>query len=240
MAPSMTTPAATYFQSATSNFRASADFEEELNDFWRQCLQRKRRGFTGTMALSELVNDICLKHKIDFVFYDSGPNIGPLNRVILLDCDFFIVPAACDLFSVRALKTLGRTLFKWISEWEVIRELAPEDMNVLPGRPNFLGYIPQNFSVYRGGVVKNQARYLALLDRNVQSEIISVLRDFEVAPKGMTLKLGEVKDFGALVSASQREGVPIYNIRDGGTPEQRSAAKAAFKNIADRIIKQAR
>jgi cellulose biosynthesis protein BcsQ len=216
-----------------------SDFEEELNDFWRQCLQRKRRGFTGTMALSEVVNTICLQHDIDFVFYDSGPNIGPLNRVILLDCDHFIVPVACDLFSVRALKTLGRTLYTWITQWEIIRELAPEDMNVLPGRPNFLGYVPQNFSVYRGGVVKDQARYLALLDRTVQSEIISVLKDFGVTTKGGALRLGEVKDFGTLVSASQREGVPIFSVRESGTPDQKSAARSAFKTIADRIIKLA-
>jgi cellulose biosynthesis protein BcsQ len=83
-----------------------SDFEEELSDFWRECLQRKRKGFAGTVALSELVNTICLQYSIDFVFYDSGPNIGPLNRIILLDCDFFIIPAACDLFSVRALTGL--------------------------------------------------------------------------------------------------------------------------------------
>jgi cellulose biosynthesis protein BcsQ len=116
-----------------------SDFEEELSDFWRECLQRKRKGFAGTVALSELVNTICLRYGIDFVFYDSGPNIGPLNRIILLDCDFFIIPAACDLFSVRALKTLGRSLYSWISQWRTMSELAPADMYVLPGHPKFLG-----------------------------------------------------------------------------------------------------
>jgi cellulose biosynthesis protein BcsQ len=67
-----------------------SDFEEELSEFWRQCLQRKRRGFIGTTALSVLVNRICQTTGVDFVFYDSGQNIGPLNRVILLDCDFLL------------------------------------------------------------------------------------------------------------------------------------------------------
>src|SRR5262249_51621783 len=134
-----------------------SDFEEELNDFWRECFQRKRKGFAGIVALSELVNEVCSSHDIDFVFYDSGPNIGPLNRIILLDCDFFIIPAACDLFSVRALKTLGRSLYSWISQWRTMIELAPADMDLLPGHPRFLGYLPQSFSVYRGGIVRNQA-----------------------------------------------------------------------------------
>ena len=215
-----------------------SDFEEELNDFWRECLQRKRKGFVGTGALSELVNTICLKYDIDFVFYDSGPNIGPLNRIILLDCDYFIVPAACDLFSVRALKTLGRSLHSWMSQWRTMIELAPPDVYVFPGRPKFLGYIPQSYSVYRGGIVRNQARYLALLERSIQSDILSLLKEFDVSIKGASPKLGEVKDFGTLVAASQTEGVPIYSVRTAGTPEQRAAAAQAFQEIAEKIIRQ--
>ena len=214
-----------------------SEFEEELNDFWRQCLQRKRRGFAGTMALSNLVNTLCKEKDIEFVFYDSGPNIGPLNRIILLDCDFFIVPAACDLFSVRAMKTLGHVMFGWISEWQTISELAPEDMYVLPGKPRFLGYIPQSFSVYRGGIAKNQSKYLALLDNSVQTEIVAMLRDFDLEPRSSNYRLGEVKDFGVLVAASQLEGVPIASVRGAGTEEQRSAARQAFSKIAERIIK---
>ena len=79
-----------------------SEFEEELTSFWSDCLQRKMRGFRGSMALSRLVNQMCVDQQIDVVFYDCGPNIGPLNRIILLDCDGFIIPAACDQFSLCA------------------------------------------------------------------------------------------------------------------------------------------
>ncbi len=186
-------------------------FEEELSEFWRQ--------------------------KIDFVFYDSGPNIGPLNRVILLDCDFFIIPAAYDLFSVRALKTLGRTLFTWISDWETISELAPEGSYLLPGKPKFLGYIPQNFTVYRGGVASEPARYLGLLDKSIRTEIVEVLKSLGIVHQKSNYQLGQVKDFGGLVTASQREGVPIFSV-SSGTSEQRSTARTAFKAIAEKIVGQ--
>ena len=97
-----------------------SEFETDLAEFWGQCLQRKMRGFRGTTALSEMVNAVAGDLGADYVFFDSGPNIGPLNRAILLDCDFFIVPVACDLFSLRALKTLGRTLVDWIGAWTTI------------------------------------------------------------------------------------------------------------------------
>jgi len=214
-----------------------SDFEEELSDFWRQCFQRKRRGFVGTAALSTLANFVCKAEKIDYVFYDSGPNIGPLNRVIILDCDYFIIPAAYDLFSVRALKTLGRTLFSWISDWETISELAPEGIYMLPGTPKFLGYIPQNFTVYRGGVASQQARYLGLLDKSIQTEIVGVLKELGVTKPGMNYQLGEIKDFGTLVTASQREGRPIYSVK-AGSNDQRAKARADFQAIAKKIIQQ--
>jgi cellulose biosynthesis protein BcsQ len=91
-------------------------FEQDLYHFWSETFLRRVRGYRGTAALSALVNEVAAKDDIDFVFYDSGPNIGPLNRVILLDCDSFIVPAACDTFSIRAFKTLGETLADWIKD----------------------------------------------------------------------------------------------------------------------------
>jgi hypothetical protein len=91
--------------------------------------------------------------------------------------------------------------------------------------------------VYRGGIAKNQSRYLALLDKNVQTEIVAMLKEFDLAPKSSNYRLGEVKDFGVLVAASQLEGVPIDSVRSAGTDDQRRTARIAFRTIAERIIR---
>ena len=215
-----------------------SDFEADLSEFWRECLSRKRRGFAGTTGISTLVDDLCHEYGFEYVFFDTGPNIGALNRSILLDCEYFIIPVAYDLFSVRALRTLGRSLHTWITDWKTIAALAPEDMDLLPGRPQFLGYIPQNFSVYRGGVASHQAKYIALLENGVQGDIVSVLKELGVVPARKTYKLGEVKDLGTLVPASQREGAPIAETT-AGTPDQRKAAADMFKQIAQKITQRA-
>jgi cellulose biosynthesis protein BcsQ len=215
-----------------------SDFEGDLNDFWRECFQRKRRGLSGTAAISVLLNAICSLNKIDFVFYDTGPNIGPLNRAILLDCDYFIVPVAYDLFSVRALTTLGRSLFSWLTDWQTISQLAPEDAYLLPGHPKFLGYIPQKFSIYGGVVASHQRRYAGPLERGIQTDIVSVLKKFGPSPGERSSKLGEVKDFGQLVAAAQREGMPISRTT-AGSAGQRLTAKTAFRAIAEKIIRLA-
>jgi cellulose biosynthesis protein BcsQ len=213
-----------------------SEFESDLTEFWAQCLQRKARGFRGTTAISDLVDSLCDEIDFDYVFYDSGPNIGPLNRAILLDCDEFIVPVACDLFSLRALKTLGRTLVDWISSWETIADLAPADIDLLSGRPAFLGYIPQRFRTYAGAPTQQQSHFLAQIDREIRSQVVSLLHDVDpnLVRNRKRLRLGEVKDFGALVPASQREGRPLYEAHDGSSA-QREEAETVLSSIASAI-----
>lgn len=217
-----------------------SEFEQELNQLWGDCFQRRIKGFKGTTALSRLVNSIATNIKCDFVFYDSGPNIGPLNRIILLDCDYFIIPAGCDFFSVRALKTLGQTLSKWIIDWDTISDLAPEGLYLLPGKPKLLGYIPSRFRLYGGEVTLNYANFLTLLEKHVYSDVVAVLRkiDTGLADSSMSHnKLGGVKDFSGLVSVSQSKGVPIYEVGDGSN-SMREDAKKIFDDIATKIIER--
>jgi cellulose biosynthesis protein BcsQ len=213
-----------------------SEFESDLNNFWAECLQRKARGFRGTTAISDLVGALVREHKIEYVFYDSGPNIGPLNRVILLDCDEFVVPVACDLFSLRALHTLGRTLVEWITSWETIAELAPEGTTLLKGRPRFSGYIPEGFRTYGGEPVRLAQSFLRRIDREIESQIIALLRgvDAELVADRTNFRLGDVKDFGTLVPASQRDGTPLYKA-DAGAPYQRQEAHDALSAIAEII-----
>jgi cellulose biosynthesis protein BcsQ len=215
-----------------------SDFEQELTQMWSDCFQRKIRGFRGTSALSELVNTTCRDQHIDFVFYDCGPNVGPLNRIVLLDCDYFVVPAACDLFSIRALKTLGQTMAAWVSDWRTISQLAPDGIYLFDGEPRFMGYIPQHFRIYRGQVSSGYAKYLAQIEKHIVSEVVKVLRriDKRLASKSLSQnKLGQIKDFGSLANAAQIEGVPLKDATNG-IPGQRRQAKIAFEAIANRII----
>ena len=214
-----------------------SQFETDLTDYWAQSLQRKPKGFRGTTAISELVSQVSKQIGADYVFYDSGPNIGPLNRSVLLDCDYFIVPVACDLFSLRALKTLGRTLSTWIQDWATISDLAPKGIPLLKGAPRFLGYIPGGFRVYGGDVVQEQSRYLSKIEKEIHSQIVAILRKVnpELVRGSLTqFKLGEVQNFGSLVAASQRTGLPIFSV-DAGTQAQRDKARSVFSALARKV-----
>jgi cellulose biosynthesis protein BcsQ len=219
-----------------------AEFEQELNGLWGDCFQRRPKGFRGTTAISQVVAKTVQAHKIDYVFYDSGPNIGALNRVILLDCDHFAIPAACDLFSLRAITTLGQTLKAWIQDWQTISDLAPSTIELFEGRPKLLGFIPQRFRVYRGLPSAQYSQFLPLLERRVQADVVTVLRriDSDLVPTtAFPLRMGQVKDFASLAAASQVQGVPMFDA-EIGTEDQKAEADATFEGLATTIIKRAR
>jgi hypothetical protein len=171
-----------------------SEYETDLAEFWSQCLQRKPKGFRGTTAVSELVSSIAESLKIDYVFFDSGPN-------------------------------------------STIADLAPEGTFLLPGRPRFLGYVPGGFRVYGGAIATQHSRYLSEIEREIHSQIVILLRhiDPSLAPGSLSqFKLGEMQNFGSLVPASQREGLPLYDVH-AGTPDQRRRAKAALDSVGKRV-----
>ncbi len=49
------------------------------------------------------------------------------------------------------------------------------------------------------------------------------------------LKLGEVKDLGILVTESQKQGLPIWEI-NGGNAGSKTESKKVFADIAKRVI----
>jgi len=215
-----------------------SEYEEFLSESWTDSFRRRIGGLRATSSISDLVTHVNESRKYDFVFYDTGPNIGALNRVLLLDSDYFIVPVACDLFSVRALSTLGQSLKRWIIDWETIASLAPDDVTLLNGRPKFLGYIPQGFKEYGQTMALEPKKYLHQIKKRVYENISAVLRsiDSKLAPEKTEDPLvGQVKDFASLVQTAQREGVPLWSCSSTST-NQKDAAEKAFKDIAEKIV----
>lgn len=217
-----------------------SEFEEFLADAWAESFKRRLGGLRATSSISDVVSRLNEQREFDFVFYDTGPNIGPLNRVLLLDSDFFIVPVACDLFSVRALATLGQTIKRWINDSRTIHSIAPDGVALLNSAPEFLGYIPQRFKVYGQLMTKEANSYLRKIKDRVYGDISSVLRDIDkdlAPPKSTNPVVGQVKDFASVVQAAQREGVAIWQ-SSWKNKEIKKEARNAFNKIASHIIEK--
>ena len=216
-----------------------SEFEEFLADAWTDGFKRRIGALRATSSISYLISSLVSQRDFDFVFYDTGPNIGPLNRVLLLDSDFFIVPVACDLFSTRALATLGHTVKKWITDAETIDAIAPDGAMALKGRPEFLGYIPQRFKVYGQTMTLEANAYHGKIKSRVHTDISSVLRkiDKKLAPaRSVDPVVGKVQDLASIVQTAQREGVPIWDCSASASSLKRTARKSFFQ-IAECIMR---
>ena len=214
-----------------------AEFEDFLYGAWTDSMKRRLGALTAITSISTLIADIHRQSPLDYVFYDTGSNIGPLNRVLLLDSNFFIVPVTCDLFSIRALATLGQTINTWVKDTDTINSIAPDNMPLLKGEPALLGYILQPFRVYGRPMTKEAGFYLPKIKNRIREDVAAVLRkwaDRLVPPEAEDRNLGEVKDLASLVSIAQREGVSSWEC-SSGTPAQRRAAKRSFMHIANNI-----
>lgn len=217
-----------------------SEYEDFLHESWVNSFQRRVGGLRATTSISELVQQVTSSKDFEFVFYDTGPNIGPLNRVLLLDSDFFVVPVACDLFSMRALSTLGQTLKRWIVDWETIASIAPDGAPLLNGRPRFMGYIPQRFKVYGQAMASEPRKYLKEIRRRVFQDITDVLRKIapDLAPRHPDdPALTGVPDMASLVQQAQRDGVALWNANmPAAYDEKKIQAKEAFSELAEEIM----
>ena len=217
------------------------EFEEFLEDAWANGFRRRMGALRDTSSISYLISSLANQRDFDFVFYDTGPNIGSLNRVLLLDSDFFIVPVACDLFSTRALATLGQTIKRWIIDAETIDAIAPDGAMALKGKPEFLGYIPQQFKVYGQDMTLEANSYYKKIRSRVNKDISSVLREIDrkLAPAhSADPVIGKVQDLASVVQAAQRQGVPIWDCKSPARSQKKAAEKSFFQ-IAERIVRAA-
>lgn len=220
-------------------------YEEELPQAWTESFARKTRGYDVMTAMSRAVNHAAESINADIVIYDMGPNVGALNRAVLLDCDAFITPVAADLFSLRALSTVGRSVARWISDWDMIKRIAPpEDAGrLLTGRPAFLGYITSAYKVNAGRNAANpHADWERRIAPRVSNKIITDLRAVgdDLVPEGGN-KIGSIKHFHSLAPEAQKHGVAIGKLRglvNGGHYQTVDDAATQFRSVAEEIVRR--
>lgn len=222
-----------------------ADYEEELPAAWTDSFARKTRGYDVMSALSRASQSIASDYGADLIIFDVGPNVGPLNRTILLDVDYFATPVAADLFSLRALSTVGRSLARWIGDWKTVRQLASaaDREQILRGKPKYLGYITSAYKVSSGRIATQPHDYWeAKIAPRVRDRIVEDIRkqDASLLPEGSN-KIGAIKDFHSLAPQAQQLGIAIGKLRGHVNPgyyEQIKEAGLEFEALTKEILRR--
>lgn len=231
-----------------------SDFEGMLPGSWTEALAGIERGFRVTSAPHRLAQEAGEAVEADYILIDLGPNVGPLNRAVLLGADYLVVPMAADLFSLRALPSVGQSLDTWIGQWETALSVAPKPLafEVQRGRPKLLGYVSQQFNIYRGDPTMAFDGWIKRMPEQVDHGLLEPLRRHEDGGGGSLADpadsegavIGSLKNFHSLVPHAQTLRRAIFELEAdevirGAQVTRARESERSFKELAETIIARA-
>ncbi len=221
-----------------------SDFESELSSAWLQILAGQERGFRVTSAIYRLITEFGKLNNIDYILIDIGPNLGALNRAILLGCDNFIIPMIPDMFSLRGSQNIGRVFASWVKDYQLSRQrLGNVSFECIIGQPKFSGYILQQFNRYRSRKTKAFEEWGEQIPKNIKEYVINPLTTNDLVPYSLLLKqknykIAEFKNYNSLIPLAQVALKPVFELTStdgvvGGHIQYVKDCLDEFENIAE-------
>jgi len=231
-----------------------SSFEETLSAEWPASTgdHNLHRSMRIQSAFWCVMQKAAAKVQADFVLVDVGPNLGAINRSVLIGTDHVVIPLGADLFSLLALKNLGPSLRTWRRFWEERLDNWKGSASArdypgfeLPqGRMQPAGYLCQQHGIRLERPVRANDKWV--------NRIPAVYREFVLEePVGETLIpssdpycLGTIKHYRSLVPLGQEHRKPIFDLStaDGAIGSHAGAVRGAMQDfkqlaatIADRI-----
>lgn len=213
-----------------------SNYEDNLGESWTRALGGAESSLRIQAAIYRYIKWAAAQVSADIVLVDLGPNLGSLNRAILGGCDYFIVPIAPDLFSIRGTENLGNKLLLWRQEWELCNERNKSELDIPLGKPAFMGYVMQQQTLRKNnkGMTKGWSIFGDKLRRAVKQNIIEKLEPFGQVMafnNENDLELDRIPNLNSLIPYSLAAGKPIFECAssDGLTGAHITRAKESVQ-----------
>jgi cellulose biosynthesis protein BcsQ len=209
--------------------------EGELSGRWPDCLDRDPRAFRVLSALWRMLDMAARERGAQTVLIDVGPNLGALNRAVLVTADHVLVPLAPDLYSLQGLRNLGPTLKRWREEWTERRARNPVSGLAMPsGMMTPRGYVVLQHAVRLDRPVRAYGKWMeripgvyrqAILGEVSASEPISLDKDPHC--------LATLKHYRSLMPLAQEARKPMFFLKpaDGAIGGHSAAVQACYDDF---------
>jgi len=207
-------------------------FEETLSEVWPASMGDSNhcRPFRILSSFWQIAQMAGKKVEADLILVDVGPNLGAINRSVLIASSHVIIPLGADLFSLQGLKNLGPTLRTWRSAWKKRIDNWPNPEFDLPkGEMQPVGYICQQHSVRLNRPVKAYDKWINRIP-GVYREAILQQETVDLRPEEDPLCLATIKHYRSLVPMAQEYRKPIFFLTpaDGAIGSHANAVKEAY------------
>jgi chromosome partitioning protein len=199
----------------------------------------------------QVMQKAAAKIQADIILVDIGPNLGAINRSVLIATDYVAIPLGADLFSLQGLKNLGPTLRSWKNQWQkrldnwnsgTEKALYP-DFQLPQGKMQPIGYLCQQYSVRLDRPVKAYDKWVQRIPEVYREFVLGTASDSKVRQENDEYCLAIIKHYRSLIPMAQEHRKPIFNLTsaDGAIGSHANAvqdAKRDFKQLAEKIANQ--
>ncbi len=216
--------------------------EDALSDAWPRCANGEERSFRVMSAFARTISAAGREFEADVALIDVGPNLGALNRTVLLGCDFVVVPLGADLFSLQGLHNMGPTLRSWRSTWQESQQKNPDQSIALPtGDMMPAGYVVVRHSVQAGRPARAFGRWMARIPEAYHHDVLDEQSPAPDRVEDDPQCLAVLKDYRSLMPLAQEARKPMFRLRpaDGAFGGHQKAVQECgvdFRRLARRIM----
>ena len=223
---------------------ALSTFEDRLSDAWLKCLSKDVYSFRITSIFNTIINDARERWNADIVVVDIGPNLGAINRSVIISSDYIILPVASDLFSLQGIKNLGQTLTTWREGWglRVKQNPKPKQLKIPEGKMQPSGYVVMQYSAKERRPVKSYLKWANRIP-NVYVEYVLKEEPINNRIEEDVNCVGLLKHYHSLAPMAMEARKPIFLLKpvDGAIGAHMYAVNKSFedfKKITINILKK--
>ncbi len=225
-----------------------SDYESILSEAWPNSLgdsnlYRPMRILSSFWQVMQMAAD---EVQAEIILVDIGPNLGAINRSILIATDYVVIPMGADLFSLQGLKNLGPTLRKWKKQWQKRLEnwsesdtaSSWENFHLPRGEMQPIGYLCQQHGVRLDRPVKAYDKWVKRIPEVYRRSVL----DEDSNVNGRLEEnhcLATVKHYRSLIPMAQEHRKPIFNLTsaDGAIGSHANAVQDAREDFRQLAIK---
>ncbi|HBT89780.1 MAG TPA: chromosome partitioning protein [Desulfobacter sp.] len=228
-------------------------FEDSLSNEWPSSMgdYNLYRPMRILSSFWQVMQKASAKVQADIILVDIGPNLGAINRSVLLSTDYVAIPLGADLFSLQGLRNLGPTLKSWKSLWNK-RLLNWEDSSDHQDYPDFIlpkgemkpvGYLCQQHSVRLDRPVKAYDKWVQRIPQVYRESVMNEKFQKKIKQEDDPYCLATIKHYRSLIPMAQEHRKPIFKLTsaDGAIGSHANAvidARKDFKLLAEKIASE--
>ena len=124
-----------------------SSFEERFAEAWKRCLDGDESAFRLLLAFHRVLLKAIQEREADVALVDVGPNLGAINRAVMISGQFVVLPLLPDVYSWQSLRSLGPALHRWREEWNERAEKNPLKVDLPAESMRIAGYVFQQHAM---------------------------------------------------------------------------------------------